>query len=65
VAPASAPAAPELLSTVIAAGAVEVIEDPTIREVGCVAVSSCGRVDGRLSTMLASFRGPLGLEESG
>jgi flagellar biosynthesis/type III secretory pathway protein FliH len=65
VAPASAPAVRERLSTEIAAGAVEVTEDPAIGEAGCVAVSSCGRVDGRLSTMLASFRGPLGLEGSG
>jgi flagellar biosynthesis/type III secretory pathway protein FliH len=47
----------------IASGAVELVEDSTLDEAGCVAVSSCGRVDGRLSTMLASFRGPLGLEE--
>ena len=38
---------------------------PGTDEAGCVAVSPCGRVDGRLSTMLASFRGPLGLEEPG
>jgi len=65
VAPASAPAVRERLSAERAAGMVEVVGDPTLDEAGCVAVSSCGRVDGRLSTMLASFRGPLGLEEPG
>ncbi len=65
VAPADAPAVRERLSTEIAAGTVEVAEDPAIGEAGCVAISSCGRVDGRLSTMLAAFRGPLGLEEPG
>ncbi|HUM09351.1 MAG TPA: FliH/SctL family protein [Myxococcaceae bacterium] len=65
VAPASAPAIRDRLSAEIARGTVDVVEDPAIREAGCVAVSSCGQVDGRLSTMLASFRGPLGLEEPG
>ena len=63
VAPASAALLRDRLSTEIASGAVQVVEDPTVDEAGCVAISSCGRVDGRLSTMLASFRGPLGLEE--
>ena len=49
----------------LASGAVEIVEDSTVDEAGCIAASSCGRVDGRLSTMLASFRGPLGLEEPG
>jgi len=65
VAPASAPAVRDQLAGEIAAGTVEVVEDPTVEEAGCVAVSSGGRVDGRLTTMLASFRGPLGLEGSG
>ena len=65
VAPVSAPAVRARLSREIAEGTVEVVEDPAIAEAGCVAVSTVGRVDGRLSTMLASFRGPLGLEEPG
>ena len=65
VAPASAAAVRRALAARIAAGAVEIVEDSTIDEAGCIAVSSCGRVEGRLSTMLASFRGPLGLEEAG
>ena len=63
VAPASAASVREALSEQIQAGKVDVAEDATIDEAGCVAVSSCGRVDGRLSTMLASFRGPLELGE--
>ena len=63
VAPASAAAVRDGLSGEIASGAVEVVEDSTVHEAGCIALSSCGRVDGRLSTMLASFRGPLGLED--
>ena len=63
VAPASVAAVRQGLAAQIASGAVEVVEDSTVDEAGCIAVSSCGRVDGRLSTMLASFRGPLGLEE--
>jgi flagellar biosynthesis/type III secretory pathway protein FliH len=65
VAPVSAAAVRLALSEGIACGTVEIIEDSTLDEAGCVAVSPCGRVDGRLSTMLASFRGPLGLEEPG
>lgn len=65
VAPASARTVRHRLAAEVAAGAVDVVEDPTVEEAGCIAVSSCGRVDGRLSTMLASFRGPLGLEEPG
>jgi len=63
VAPASAAAVRDGLATEIASGAVQVLEDPTVDEAGCIAVSPCGRVDGKLSTMLASFRGPLGLED--
>ncbi|HZJ52537.1 MAG TPA: FliH/SctL family protein [Myxococcaceae bacterium] len=63
VAPASAAAVRNGLAAEIASGAVQVVEDLTVDEAGCVAVSSCGRVDGKLSTMLASFRGPLGLED--
>ena len=63
VAPASAAAVRNALAEEIASGAVQVVEDPTVDPPGCVAVSSCGRVDGTLSTMLASFRGPLGLED--
>ena len=65
VAPASAATVRHGLAAEVRAGAVDVVEDPTVDEAGCIAVSSCGRVDGRLSTMLASFRGPLGLEEPG
>jgi flagellar biosynthesis/type III secretory pathway protein FliH len=65
VAPASARTVRHWLAAEVAAGTVDVVEDPTVDEAGCIAVSSCGRVDGRLSTMLASFRGPLGLEERG
>jgi flagellar biosynthesis/type III secretory pathway protein FliH len=61
--PASAAAVREALPVEVASGRVEVVEDATVDEAGCIAVSSWGRVDGRLSTMLASFRGPLGLEE--
>jgi flagellar biosynthesis/type III secretory pathway protein FliH len=63
VAPAQAGAVREALAREIAAGTVDVVEDPAVDEAGCIGVSSCGRVDGRLSTMLASFRGPLGLAE--
>lgn len=63
VAPSSAAAVRDTLAAEIASGAVQVMEDLTVDEAGCIAVSSCGRVDGKLSTMLASFRGPLGLEE--
>ena len=63
VAPSSAAAVRDALAAEIASGAVQVVEDLTVDEAGCIAVSSCGRVDGRLSTMLASFRGPLGLED--
>ena len=65
VAPASLEPVRRALAAQVASGSVEVVEDSTIDEAGCIAVSSCGRVDGRLSTMLASFRGPLGLEGSG
>jgi flagellar biosynthesis/type III secretory pathway protein FliH len=63
VAPVSAAPVRLALAPQIAAGTVQVVEEATLDEAGCIAVSSCGRVDGRLSTMLASFRGPLGLEE--
>ena len=63
VAPVSAAAVRRAVTAQIASGTVEIVEDSTLDEAGCIAVSSCGRVDGRLSTMLASFRGPLGLEE--
>ena len=63
VPPASVASVRLALAAQLASGAVEIVEDSTLDEAGCVAVSSCGRVDGRLSTMLASFRGPLGLEE--
>jgi len=65
VAPVSAAAVRLALAEQIASDTVEIVADSTLDEAGCVAVSSCGRVDGRLSTMLASFRGPLGLEEPG
>src|SRR5262249_26556696 len=65
VAPASVAAVREALREELQVGTVDVVQDATIDEAGCVAVSSCGRVDGRLATMLASFRGPLGLEEPG
>lgn len=65
VAPSSLASVREALRAEIQAGTVEVVQDTTIDEAGCVAVSTCGRVDGRLTTMLASFRGPLGLEEAG
>ena len=63
VAPSSAAAVRDALAAEIASCAVQVLEDLTVDEAGCIAVSSCGRVDGKLSTMLASFRGPLGLED--
>jgi len=63
VAPSSAAAVRDALQAEIRSGAVQVVEDLTVDEAGCIAVSSCGRVDGKLSTMLASFRGPLGLED--
>lgn len=65
VEPASVAAVRELLSEEISAGTVEVVADATVGEAGCIAVSSDGRVDGRLSTMLRSFHGPLGLEDAG
>jgi flagellar biosynthesis/type III secretory pathway protein FliH len=65
VAPGSAPAVRRELVAQIASGVVEIVEDSTVDQAGCIAVSSCGRVDGRLTTMLASFRGPLGLEDAG
>lgn len=65
VEPASVTAVRERLSAETSAGTVEVVADTTVGEAGCIAVSSCGRVDGRLSTMLASFHGPLGLEGAG
>jgi len=65
VAPSGAPAVRRELAAQVAAGVVEIVEDSTIDEAGCIAISTCGRVDGRLTTMLASFRGPLGLEEPG
>jgi flagellar assembly protein FliH len=65
VAPSSIARVREALRAEIQAGNVEVVQDATVDEAGCIAVSSCGRVDGRLTTMLASFRGPLGLEEPG
>jgi flagellar biosynthesis/type III secretory pathway protein FliH len=65
VSPTSLASVRNALHAEIRAGTVEVVQDTTIDEAGCVVVSSCGRVDGRLATMLASFRGPLGLEEPG
>lgn len=65
VAPACAGVVRDALAREIATGMVDVGEDPAVDEAGCIAVSSCGRVDGRLSTLLASFRGPLGLAEPG
>jgi flagellar biosynthesis/type III secretory pathway protein FliH len=63
VAPFAGPAVRHALATEVASGMVDVVEDAGIDDAGCVAVSDCGRVDGRLSTMLAAFRGPLGLED--
>jgi len=63
VSPSSAPAVRVHLSTELASGTVDLVEDPEVDDAGCVAVADCGKVDGRLSTMLAAFRGPLGLEE--
>ena len=63
VAPVSVASVRLALAAQIASGTVELVEDSTLDEAGCVAVSSCGRVDGRLSTILASFGGPLGVEE--
>lgn len=63
VAPASGPAVRAALSAEADAGTVDVVADAAMTEAGCLAVSGCGKVDGRLSTMLAAFRGPLGLEE--
>ena len=63
VAPASAPAIRGALAHEIEAGRLEVVEDARFDGPGCLAVSRSGRVDGRLSTMLAAFRGPLGLQE--
>jgi len=65
IAPPAAGAVRDALAEELASGRVEVVEDTTVHEAGCVAVSECGRVDGRLSTMLAAFRGPLGLEDPG
>ena len=50
VAPACARVVRDALAPEIAAGTVDVVEDPAVDEAGCIAVSSCGRVDGRLST---------------
>ena len=63
VSPSSAPSVRAELSAELASGAVQLVEDPEVADAGCVAVAECGKVDGRLSTMLAAFRGPLGLEE--
>ena len=63
VSPSSATAVRAQLSADLASGTVELVEDPVVDDAGCIAVSDCGKVDGRLSTMLAAFRGPLGLEE--
>lgn len=63
VAPASAPAVRAALSAELTSGAIALVEDGAVDEAGCIAVSECGRVDGRLSTMLAAFRGPLGVED--
>jgi flagellar biosynthesis/type III secretory pathway protein FliH len=63
VSPSSAPAVRAQLSPELASGTVELIEDPAIDQPGCIAVSDCGRVDGLLATMLAAFRGPLGVED--
>lgn len=65
VSPASGAAVRAALSAEMDAGTVEVVEDCAVDEPGCVAVSGWGKVDGRLSTMLAAFRGPLGLEAPG
>jgi flagellar biosynthesis/type III secretory pathway protein FliH len=61
--PASVPAVRAALSVEIAAGTVVMLDDAAIAEAGCLAVSPFGKVDGRLSTMLAAFRGPLGLDD--
>lgn len=63
VSPPRAAAVRAALSTEISLGRVQVVEDAGIDDAGCLAVSASGKVDGRLSTMLAAFRGPLGLEE--
>src|SRR5262249_31981102 len=63
VAPGAGPAVRRALSTEMASGKVDVVEDAGVDDAGCVAVSECGRVDGRLSRMLSAFRGALGLEE--
>ena len=63
VSPSSAAAVRAQLPAELASGTVNLVEDPAIDEAGCVAVSDCGRVDGRLSKMIAAFRGPLGLED--
>jgi len=65
VSPASGAAVRAALSAEMEAGTVEVVEDCAVDEPGCVAVSGLGKVDGRLCTMLAAFRGPLGLEAPG
>ena len=65
VSPPSAPAVRDALRAELAAGKVQVVEDSKIDEAGCLAVSGCGKVDGRLSTMVAAFRGPLGVEDAG
>jgi len=56
VAPASGEAVRLALASEIGAGALAVIEDGTMGEEGCIAVSECGRVDARLSTILTAFR---------
>ena len=65
VSAASGPSVRAALSAEMDAGTVEVVEDSAVEEAGCVAVSGWGKVDGRMSTMLAAFRGPLGLEAPG
>lgn len=65
VAPACVARVRAELSSELASGTVELLEDPTLEESGCIAISECGRVDGRLSTMLTAFRAPLGVEDGG
>lgn len=56
VSPASGEAVRAALAAEVAGATIEVIEDGAIDEEGCVAVSECGRVDARLTTILAAFR---------
>lgn len=65
VAPACVARVRAELSSELTSGTVELLEDPTLEESGCIAISECGRVDGRLSTMLTAFRAPLGVEDGG